>query len=129
VDEAYRLSQGHFAQEAIDEVVVLMTNKKFMGKMVIILAGYEKDMNRLLGANPGLSSRFSEEFLLPNMSPSRCIELLDKELRESKVILDGMLDSSSSLYEDMLNVITDMANLETWGNARDVKTRGREEEA
>ena len=122
VDEAYRLSQGHFAQEAIDEVVGLMTNKKFMGKMVIILAGYEKDMNRLLGANPGLSSRFSEEFLLPNMSPSRCLELLDKELRESKVILDGMLDSSSSLYEDMLNIITDMASLETWGNARDVKT-------
>jgi len=31
VDEAYRLSQGHFAQEAIDEVVGLMTNEKFKG--------------------------------------------------------------------------------------------------
>jgi hypothetical protein len=57
VDEAYRLSQGHFAQEAVDEVVGLMTNEKFMNKMVIIFAGYEKEMNTLLGVNPGLASR------------------------------------------------------------------------
>ena len=122
VDEAYRLGQGLYAQEALDEVVGLMTNKKFMGKMVIILAGYEKDMNQLLGANPGLSSRFSEEITLPNMSPSRCLQLLEKDLREMKVVLDGLSDSSSSLYEDMLNIITDMASLENWGNARDVKS-------
>lgn len=122
VDEAYRLCQGHFAQEAIDEVVGLMTNEKFMGKMVIILAGYEREMNQLLGANSGLSSRFSEEFILPNMSASKCLELLDKELRESKVILNGLSEPSSSLYEDMLSIITDMASLENWGNARDVKS-------
>jgi hypothetical protein len=122
VDEAYRLSQGHFAQEALDEVVGLMTNEKFMGKMVIILAGYEREMNQLLGSNPGLSSRFSEEFILPNMSASRCLELLDKELRESKIVLEGLSDSSSSLHEDMLNIMVDMASLENWGNARDVKS-------
>ncbi|KAG1870831.1 P-loop containing nucleoside triphosphate hydrolase protein [Suillus subluteus] len=122
VDEAYRLSQGHFAQEAIDEVVGLMTNEKFMGKMVIILAGYEKEMNQLLGANPGLSSRFSEDFILPNMSSTRCLELLDKELRGSKVVVQGLSDPSSSLYEEMLSIIADMASLENWGNARDVKS-------
>ncbi|KAG1856384.1 P-loop containing nucleoside triphosphate hydrolase protein [Suillus subalutaceus] len=122
VDEAYRLSQGHFAQEAIDEVVGLMTNEKFMGKMVIILAGYEKEMNQLLGANPGLSSRFSEDFILPNMSSIRCLELLDKDLRGSKVVVQGLSDPSSSLYEEMLSIIADMASLENWGNARDVKS-------
>jgi hypothetical protein len=122
VDEAYRLSQGHFAQEAIDEVVGLMTNEKFMSKTVIILAGYERETNQLLGSNPGLSSRFSEEFILPSMSASRCLELLDKELRESKIVLGGLSDSSSSLYEDMLSIMVDMASLENWGNARDVKS-------
>ncbi|KAG2151640.1 P-loop containing nucleoside triphosphate hydrolase protein [Suillus bovinus] len=122
VDEAYRLSQGNFAQDAIDEVVGLMTNEKFMGKMVIILAGYEKEMNQLLGANPGLSSRFSEDFILPNMSPTRCLELLDKDLRDSKVVIQGLSDPSSSLYEEMLNIVADMASLENWGNARDVKS-------
>ncbi|KAG2359775.1 P-loop containing nucleoside triphosphate hydrolase protein [Suillus spraguei] len=122
VDEAYRLSQGHFAQEAIDEVVGLMTNEKFMGKMVIILAGYEKEMNQLLGTNPGLSSRFSEDFILPNISSTRCLELLDKELCRSKVVVQGLSDPSSSLYKEMLSIITDMAGLENWGNARDVKS-------
>ncbi|KAG1746047.1 P-loop containing nucleoside triphosphate hydrolase protein [Suillus paluster] len=122
VDEAYRLSQGHFAQEAIDEIIGLMTNKKFMGKMVIILAGYEKEMNQLLGANLGLSSRFSEDFILPNMSSSRCLDLLDKELRRSKVVVPGLSDPSSSLHKEMLSIIVDMASLDNWGNARDVKS-------
>ncbi|KAG1740695.1 P-loop containing nucleoside triphosphate hydrolase protein [Suillus occidentalis] len=122
VDEAYRLSQGPFGQESIDEIVGLMTNERFMGKMVIILAGYEKEMNQLLGANPGLSSRFSEDFILPNMSATRCLELLDKDLRGSKVVIQGLSDSSTSLYEEMLSIITDMASLENWGNARDVKS-------
>lgn len=40
IDEAYRLSQGHFAQEAIDELVGITTQDKFRGKLVVILAGY-----------------------------------------------------------------------------------------
>ena len=67
IDEAYRLSQGHFAQEAMDEIVDIMTKDKFMNKLVFILAGYD-DMNKLLRVNPGLASRFSEIYF-SNMTP------------------------------------------------------------
>jgi hypothetical protein len=39
VDEAYRLGEGMYAQEAVNELVDTMTKPKFAGKLVIILAG------------------------------------------------------------------------------------------
>ncbi|KAF9517370.1 hypothetical protein BS47DRAFT_1371407 [Hydnum rufescens UP504] len=121
VDEAYRLSQGHFAQEAIDEVVGLMTNERFMNKMVIIFAGYEKEMNSLLGVNPGLASRLSEEIILNNMPPAKCLQVLDKELRKMRIILSELADTSSSSYSEMESIVERMSRLSNWGNARDIK--------
>ncbi|KAG1725637.1 cbbX-like protein [Suillus paluster] len=122
VDEAYRLSNGHFAQEAIDEVVGLMTNEKFMNKMVIVFAGYEKEMNALLSVNPGLASRFSEEITLTNMTAAKCLQVLDKELQKTQIILSELADTSSSAYSEMESIIDRMSRLSNWGNARDVKT-------
>ncbi|KAG1717605.1 P-loop containing nucleoside triphosphate hydrolase protein [Suillus lakei] len=122
VDEAYRLSNGQFAQEAIDEVVGLMTNERFMNKMVIVLAGYEKEMNTLLSVNPGLASRFSEEITLTNMTAAKCLQVLDKELQKTQIVLSELADTTSSPYSEMETIIDRMSRLSNWGNARDVKT-------
>lgn len=76
IDEAYRLSEGQFAKEAIDELVDSLTKPQFFGKMVVILAGYTENMHSLLGVNPGLSSRFPEEIIFQNMSAEECLALL-----------------------------------------------------
>ncbi|KAG1804050.1 P-loop containing nucleoside triphosphate hydrolase protein [Suillus subaureus] len=115
VDEAYRLSNGHFAQEAIDETVGLMTNEKFMNKMVIVLAGYEKEMNALLSVNPGLASRFSEEITLTNMTAAKCLQVLDKELQKTQIVLSELADTTSSAYSEMEIIIDRMSRLSNWG--------------
>ncbi|KAF8129487.1 P-loop containing nucleoside triphosphate hydrolase protein [Boletus edulis] len=125
IDEAYRLSEGHFAKEAMDEIVGLMTHERFMNKVVIILAGYDQQMNQLLAVNPGLSSRFSEEIVFQNMSPAQCLELLDKDLQKNQIIVPELSDAASPTYATMQQVITRMAALPSWGNARDVKTLGK----
>ena len=58
IDKAYRLDEGCFAGEAIDELVDCVTKTKFANKATIILARYEVYMDRLMGVNQGLSSRF-----------------------------------------------------------------------
>ena len=63
IDEAYRLAEGHFAKEAVDELVDCVTKPKFYQKVIIILAGYEKDIKRLTSINSGFSSRFPGELL------------------------------------------------------------------
>ncbi|KAI6040717.1 P-loop containing nucleoside triphosphate hydrolase protein [Pisolithus marmoratus] len=125
VDEAYRLSEGHFAKEAMDEIVGLMTQERYMNKLIIILAGYEDEMNALLQVNPGLSSRFAEEIVFQNMTPDQCLTLLDKDLRKSGIVVTEFKDPSTAEYLTMRNIIEGMSSLPSWGNARDIKTIGK----
>lgn len=116
VDEAYRLAEGMFAQEAVNELVDTMTKPKFAGKLVIILAGYDNDMNKLLRMNEGLSSRFADEITFPSLNPEYCIQLLSSILEQNK-ILAPTLDN-----EKFQTLFGELSELPGWGNARDVQT-------
>lgn len=84
MDEAYRLCDGDFGKECVNELVDSMTKPQFMGKIVVILAGYSADMNNLLRVNPGLSSRFPEEAVFELMEPQECLTLLERQLRQNR---------------------------------------------
>lgn len=120
VDEAYRLGHGTFAQEAIDELVDNITKPKFAGKLVIILAGYDNDMNNLLRVNEGLSSRFADEILFPSLTPAHCLQLLEQMLKQSQIAFPSMQDPT--IYQELLEPIAELSRLPSWGNARDVQT-------
>jgi hypothetical protein len=38
----------------VDEICQILTDEQFMGKMVVVLAGYEAQIEALLAVNPGL---------------------------------------------------------------------------
>ncbi|KAG5637751.1 hypothetical protein H0H81_003389 [Sphagnurus paluster] len=120
IDEAYRLGEGHFAKEAIDELVAALTLDKFKSKIIVILAGYDQDMNNLLAVNAGLASRFPEEIHFRNMEPSRCLEVLQRELARKNVHLPELDLPVSEGYIHMFNLIHDLSILPSWGNARDM---------
>ncbi|TVY17684.1 NFX1-type zinc finger-containing protein [Lachnellula arida] len=120
IDEAYRLGEGHFAQEAVNELVDCVTKIKFAGKMVIILAGYDKDMNNLLRVNEGLSSRFADEFIFPALSPGDCLLLLESRLKQSQITMPSL--TSTATHDELLALVTELSQLPAWGSARDVQT-------
>lgn len=63
IDEAYSLSQGSdndFGKEAIDEILKFMEDHR--KDMVIIFAGYTKEMSEFLQMNSGLASRIPHTF-------------------------------------------------------------------
>jgi hypothetical protein len=120
VDEAYRLGEGHFAQEAINELVDSITKPRFAGKMVIILAGYDNDMNNLLRVNEGLSSRFADEVVFPSLTPRDCLHLLEEKLRQSAIAFPSMQEPRTNAY--LLDRLLDLSKLPAWGNARDIQT-------
>ncbi|KAH7929198.1 P-loop containing nucleoside triphosphate hydrolase protein [Leucogyrophana mollusca] len=122
VDEAYRLGEGHFAKESMDELVGLLTHESFKRKLLVILAGYDQEMNALLAVNPGLSSRFSEEVVFLNMSSDQCLSIINKELKSKHISLDELADPSSDEYQRMKTIIDELSQLPSWGNARDTKT-------
>jgi SpoVK/Ycf46/Vps4 family AAA+-type ATPase len=78
IDEAYSLlsqASGDFGKEVIDTLVDEMT--KHNENLVVILAGYPKEMDRLLESNPGLRSRFKKFFLFPDYSIEELISIID----------------------------------------------------
>lgn len=74
IDEAYALVQetgsnqkDTFGQEALDTLVAEMENNR--ANLVVIMAGYNRDIERLLATNEGLKSRFSRKIEFNSYSP------------------------------------------------------------
>ncbi|MBY8881013.1 AAA family ATPase [Actinacidiphila acidipaludis] len=73
VDEAYALSNSGYSKgdaygdEALQ--VLLKRAEDNRDRLVVILAGYPEGMDRLLAANPGLSSRFTTRVDFPSYRP------------------------------------------------------------
>lgn len=55
IDEAYELGKGTFGEEALTTILAAMTDPEY--KLVIIIAGYPKDMEKMLARNVRLKSR------------------------------------------------------------------------
>ena len=75
IDEAYSLYRGEqdsFGLEAIDTLVNGMEDHR--DELVVILAGYTKEMETFLTANSGLASRFPNKIEFPDYTAD---ELLD----------------------------------------------------
>lgn len=121
VDEAYRFCDGSFGKEAVNELVDCLTKPAFMGKIVVILAGYTHQIDELLQINPGLSSRFPEEVVFENMTPEKCLELLQREIKKQEIdITPPMGCISPDEHQQMLGIFAELSKLPSWGNGRDV---------
>jgi hypothetical protein len=120
IDEAYRLGEGNFATEAVNTLVDSLTKPAYMGKMLVVLAGYEVSMNDLLKVNPGLSSRFPEEIIFQNLLPENAFELLKQKLRTSGVEIDETPDDRA--VAQIMSKFSSLSDLPSWGNGRDVET-------
>lgn len=79
IDEAYSLlgqSSGDFGKEVIDTLVDEMT--KHNENLIVVLAGYPKEMDQLLESNPGLRSRFKKFFFFPDYSTFELLEIMER---------------------------------------------------
>ena len=121
IDEAYQMDPsrgGVYMTEAADELVGALTEEEFKGKLLVILAGYDGDMERMLKTNPGLKSRFSERVHFEDFGVETVAELLISELKKAGVPLD---DKDSATLLQLANRLIDESG-DSFGNGRDVVT-------
>ena len=76
IDEAYSLYRGEqdsFGLEAIDTLVKGMEDHR--DELVVILAGYTKEMETFLTANSGLASRFPNKIEFPDCTAEELLQI------------------------------------------------------
>jgi hypothetical protein len=131
IDEAYRLAGEGFAKEAMDEIVDCLTKLKYAQKLIVILAGYDDDINSLMAQNPGLTSRFPEAIVFRGLGATDCLDLLIQLLRGRQLDMRKKkkdLDLSSlevpapGFKQETLDQFDTLGRIANWANARDVQT-------
>lgn len=116
IDEAYALKPGEhdsvdFGQEAIDTLVKAMD--EFKGRFIVVAAGYPKEMERFINANPGLNRRFRLHLHIDDYTPQEMQKIL-----ELYVTKKGMRfsDSLAKKMPDFCENWVDLADAKKWGN-------------
>lgn len=118
IDEAYSLDrQGaaeDFGQEAIETLLKFMEDNR--GRLVVVAAGYDKEMRSFLNSNPGLRSRFTNVISFPDYTSTECAEIFRRMVASQKLVLaPGVSDAISTAFGKLLEA-------PNWSNARDVRT-------
>lgn len=90
VDEAYTLAQGgskDFGRESIATLVKAMED--YRDNLVVILAGYQDEMDFFLRSNPGLRSRFPIQIEFPDYNSEELFDIAIHMFSEREYLLSG----------------------------------------
>jgi SpoVK/Ycf46/Vps4 family AAA+-type ATPase len=135
IDEAYSLvnegdgQSDRFGVEAVQTLLKRAEDNR--EDLIIILAGYEKQMETFLGSNPGLASRFATRLKFTSYSPPEMLALAESALDRRGEHLDP--DARPVLWRTLEEVgrrriADELGNgrfvrslLEKAGQARDVR--------
>lgn len=94
IDEAYALCTGPddtFGMEALNTLLTLAVD--YRDRLMIILAGYEEPIKRLINLNQGLERRFPNQFHFEDYSEEELYEIFCYKLKKnSRIIENGASD-------------------------------------
>lgn len=113
IDEAYSIFQsGHnsFGAECIATILKTMEDNK--KDLVIIFAGYEKEMKEFVDSNPGLKSRIGYDIKFNDYSIKELYGIFERLLEKNSLKIS---DKAKELVEE---VIEESCKIENFGNGR-----------
>jgi stage V sporulation protein K len=118
IDEAYALSTPEspvdFGAEAVETLLKRMED--YRHRLVVIVAGYPRPMQKFLDSNPGLRSRFSREIIFPDYASGELVEITRSFARDNGYVLED------DATETLARVFGGAQRSESFGNARYART-------
>ncbi|WP_405891024.1 AAA family ATPase [Streptomyces sp. NBC_00133] len=119
IDEAYSLvsdaGRSDFGKEAIDTLTPEM--ELWRGRLVVIAAGYPREMDAFVESNPGLRSRFTVRVPFPHYSNGDLLEILRRMAAGEGYSLGSGTDAQAARWLEA----TRAASPSDFGNARTVR--------
>ncbi|MFJ4753823.1 right-handed parallel beta-helix repeat-containing protein [Streptomyces sp. NPDC088763] len=106
IDEAYTLTAdsgnggADFGREAVDTLLKLMEDHR--DDVVVVAAGYSREMESFLGSNPGLASRFSRTVEFENYSVPELVAIMENMCAQHQYELgEGTAQALAAHFEAM----------------------------
>ena len=115
VDEAYALVSGDddpFGREALAELVKRMEDDR--ERFVVVLAGYDAEMQALLDVNPGLRSRVQDVLRFADYTPEELTEVFARLAARDGWKLDDATRAAAGARLTAMHAARDAS----WANAR-----------
>lgn len=101
LDEAYALTEyasGSAGREAIATLITAM--EKYRGELLVILAGYPRNMRAFLNVNPGLASRIGHTFHFRDYTVQELTDIFLTKMQKSGYLLsDGVAERVNQIME------------------------------
>lgn len=116
IDEAYSLydgKEGLYGDEAINAIVQEMENKR--DDLVVIFAGYKKEMQNFLDKNSGLRSRIAYDIEFEDYSEAELFEIAKKQANDFEMNIN-------ECEEKIKNIIKLGKNSKNFGNGRFIRS-------
>ena len=106
IDEAYSLQQSGlmggdaFGNEALETLIKLIEDHR--GDLVVIIAGYQREMQDLLSSNPGLRSRFTTTIAFRAYTPDELVAISEMIAADTGDVVDR--DAALSFLDIYIDV-------------------------
>ena len=121
IDEAYFLyrpeNERDYGKEAIE--ILLQAMEDHRDDFVVILAGYEKEMGKFFGANPGMASRVAHHIDFPDYDDEELVQIADRMLVTMQYQLSEGAKIALSEYISLRRQRPNFSNARSIRNALD----------
>lgn len=117
VDEAYTLvgGQSDYGKEAIATLLKRMEDDR--DRLIVILAGYSKEMEDFINSNPGLRSRFNRYILFPDYTSSELYDIFQLNATKNEYKIN---DEANQFLKKKLDIVVQNKQKD-FGNARYIR--------
>lgn len=117
IDEAYSLvaKEDSYGQEAISTLLKRMEDDR--DRLIVILAGYTKEMETFINSNPGLRSRFNRYIDFPDYNAQELLEIFLRNVNKNQYTITE--DAKSAIKKKLETVLSKKPR--DFGNARYVR--------
>ena len=118
IDEAYSLASGNgqgnsYNEEAVATLIQLMENNR--DDLVVIFAGYTKEMQDFLNLNSGIVSRIGYTVEFEDYTTEELIKIFNQMMEKSGFVV------SKEAIKKLEDIINANRNMKNFGNARFVR--------
>ncbi len=121
IDEAYSLYRGDgdtkdFGREAIDTLIAEMENHR--NDLVVIMAGYTDDIEKLMSGNLGLASRMPYIIEFPNFTREQLYDIFVSMVKDKFKYDNALFDVAHNFF---INLPEEVISSKEFSNARYVR--------